>query len=307
MGEKSAIEWTEASWNPIRGCSRVSEGCRHCYAERQAIRIPAYAEAGLIESTSRGPRWTGRVALHLPALDLPLRWRRPRRIFVNSMSDLFHEGVRDEWIAAVFAVMFMAGHHTYQVLTKRPERMRRWLTWLQDQPDKAGVLLDAVVDVSRQVGEWKLGRAAVGPWPKPHIWLGVSIEDQATADERIPLLLQTPAAVRWVSYEPALGPVDFSRSGARNVPPGVEVGGLDWIVVGGESGPGARDCHQSWIETTIAQGRAASVPIFVKQVGRHFVDDVSYVGSQPEYQLRDPKGADPTEWPEDLLVREYPR
>jgi protein gp37 len=302
---------------------------------------------GLTKKVGNEIRWTGEVRFVESALDLPLRWKKPRRIFVNSMSDLFHESVKDEWIAAIFAVMFLAGHHTYQILTKRPERMRNWMQWLMRQPDQAGVLLDALGDLGVDA---KVGRAALGPWPKPHIWLGVSVEDQATADARIPLLLQTPAAVRWVSYEPALGPVAFDTYMYETIIPRPP---LDWIVVGGESGPGARPFDLAWARQTIAQGKAAGVPVFCKQlgawpitlVGKAFdsfqtwvnkasswlvrgdlcIDSLGRVlhcgadfmrardgGAFPvsiyeRVPLRDRKGGDISEWPEDLRVREYPQ
>lgn len=306
MGDKSSIQWTEATWNPLVGCSRVSEGCRHCYAERQAFRaaamgIPQYE--GLTKKVGSEIRWTGNVRLVESALELPLRWKRPRRIFVNSMSDLFHEKAKSEWIAAIFAVMLLAGQHTYQILTKRPMRMRNWMQWLMHQPDQAGVLLDALADLGLDA---KVGRAALCPWPKPHIWLGVSVEDQATADERIPLLLQTPAAVRWVSYEPALGPVSFF---GPDSPTWNLDNGLDWIVIGGESGPGARPFDLHWARQVVAQGRAAGVPVFVKQIGSKPMTDHRTRPAGESWVLvpKDRKGGDMSEWPEDLRVREYPR
>jgi protein gp37 len=268
------IPWTEDTWNPIRGCSRVSLGCGGphgqggCYAERLAIRLsgPGQPYEGLVKSTPSGPRWTGRVALVESALDLPLRWKKPGRIFVNSMSDLFHEKVPDEWIDRIFAVMAKAPQHTFQILTKRPERMLEWVTRSR-------------------------------PVPLPNVWLGVSVEDQETADVRIPLLLQTPTAVRWVSYEPALGSVDFrslgllKRTGA----------GLDWMVVGGESGPGARPFDLAWARQTIDQCREAGIAPFFKQTGSRPILD-----GEP-LRLKDRKGGDMDEWPADLRVREYPR
>ena len=263
MGAKSKIEWTDASWNPIRGCSRVSEGCRNCYAERVAARFsgPGKPYEGLAVMKSDGPHWTGEVRLNEEALELPLRWRKPRKIFVNSMSDLFHESVPDEWISKVMRIMTVCiGRHTFQILTKRPERMLAWYTG--PQPRLSAVL--------------------------PHVWLGVSVEDQATADERVPLLLQTPAAVRWVSYEPALGPVSLQW---RWVSHGKPLGGgpacnvlrpweepqplpaLDWIVVGGESGPRARPMHPDWARSVRDQCLAAGVPFFFKQWGAWIPQD----------------------------------
>lgn len=299
MGDKSSIEWTDATWNPIRGCSRVSEGCRNCYAERTAIRHEASSYAGLVKSTSNGPRWTGEVRFVEEALGLPRRWLKPRRIFVNSMSDLFHEKVEDDWLHRIFHVMEHAPQHVFQILTKRPKRMQEYLAWRYGKDD-----------------EHPCGRI-----PSRHIWLGVSVEDQATADERIPLLLATTAAVRWVSYEPALGPVDFNALCRPWSPTGATtrlITRLRWIVVGGESGPGARPFDLAWARSTIAQGRAAGVPVFVKQLGaRPIVADTDFgqlgayvreaLDGSNEVRFHDRKGGDWSEWPEDLRVREYPR
>ena len=282
MSARTSIEWTDVTWNPIRGCSRVSEGCRNCYAERQAARWtgPGQPYDGLV---SEG-KWTGQIRLIWSALDLPLRWRKPRRVFVNSMSDLFHERLPDEIIGRIFDVMAMAEHHTFQVLTKRAARMRdllaRWEANPGDQPRRTSF---------------------------SNIWLGVSVENQATADKRIPLLLQTPAAVRWVSYEPALESVNlwsFLAQGSA-----VELRGLDWLVVGGESGPGARPFDVAWARSTIAQGRAAGVPVFVKQLGARPVYDLGdgHTYRMRAIRLRDRKGGKPEEWPEDLRVREAPQ
>jgi protein gp37 len=185
MGDNSWIEWTDATWNCIRGCSLVSGGCKYCYAMKQAHRFsgPGGAYEGLTELGPEGPRWTGKVRTVPQLLELPLHWKKPRRVFVNSMSDLFHEDVPHEFIRDVFSVMIRCEWHTFQVLTKRPKRMQeivqRWYPKNRAYP--------------------------------PNVWLGVSVEDQKTADERIPLLLQTPAAVRFVSAEPLIGPIDLTK------------------------------------------------------------------------------------------------
>jgi protein gp37 len=214
----------------------VSEGCRNCYAERVAGRFsgPGQPYEGLVTVSSRHPqtgaattgvrpKWTGEVRFVADHLADPLRWRKPRRVFVNSMSDVFHEKVTDEQIAAVFGVMASAPQHTFQVLTKRPERMRAWFRWLEDRTVRSAWQFAEDEPAWRRMhwlraaflrqgcghaGERADDMASRG-WPLPNVWLGVSCEDQRTADERIPLLLETPAAVRFVSYEPALGPVDF--------------------------------------------------------------------------------------------------
>lgn len=278
MGDATKIEWTEATWNPIRGCTRVSEGCRNCYAERVAARFngPGQPYHGLVERTAKGARWTGKVMLVESVLDQPLRWAWPRMIFVNSMSDLFHEAVPDEWIDRIFAVMAMAPQHTFQVLTKRPERMRSYLEHARARcrswrsPFGSGRVFDPFAPGS--------------PLPLPNVWLGVSAEDQATADKRVLALLLTPASVRFVSAEPLIGPIDFRairwsdvaamdaltgevRQGS--LPPLVPWPGrfLDWIIVGGESGPGARPMLPDWARSIRDQCAAAHVPFFFKQWG----------------------------------------
>ncbi|WP_291295853.1 DUF5131 family protein [Elioraea sp.] len=278
MSDGTGIEWTDATWNPVRGCTRVSEGCRHCYAETLAARFsgpgqPYEGLAGRVthpDGTSEA-RWTGRVRSVKELMGEPTRWKKPRRIFVNSMSDLFHEAVDEAIIDSVFAVMGLAPQHTFQILTKRPERMVRY---------------------------FKSRPADHGPWRLANVWLGVSVEDQATADARIPPLLQTPAAKRFISAEPLLGPVDLDRIAAPQHTPEdsgwafdclatgdtyrlFEEDGrysnsgdgpyrdhrLDWVIVGGESGPGARPMHPDWARSLRDQCAAAGVPFFFKQWG----------------------------------------
>lgn len=325
------IAWTEQTWNPVRGCSRVSEGCRHCYAERVAARFsgPGLPYEGLAKRVGGEARWTGKVVMVPEHLADPLRWKRPRRVFVNSMSDLFHEALSDEQIDQVFAVMALAGRHTFQVLTKRAERMRDYMQRTARRIEPLEVAARALGYTLKFEG---LDGKQYGlvPWPIPNVWLGVSVEDQKTADERIPHLIGTPAAVRWASYEPALGPVDFrakceqcSGLGRMYGPTWEEkdswpcrkcdgsgraprMSALDWIVVGGESGPGAREFKASWARSTVAQCRAAGVSVFVKQFGsRSTFDEQTEHGDWLCAKITG-KGGDPTEWPEDLRVREYP-
>lgn len=232
---KTKIEWTDEVWNPVTGCSKVSQGCKHCYAER------------VFPRPYPGRAFTD-VQMHPERIAAPLHWRKPRRVFVNSMSDLFHDDVPDEFIDQVFAVMALASQHTFQVLTKRPERARDYL--------------------------------ARHEMPLPNVWLGVSVEDQETADYRIPLLLRTPAAVRWISAEPLLGPVDLG-----NLPSVSGIGRhldalssackeesdlpttLDWVIAGGESGPNARPMHPDWVRSLRDECADVGVPFFFKQWG----------------------------------------
>ncbi len=225
MATLTSIEWTEATWNPVRGCSRVSPGCTHCYAERMAHRFSAEGlpYAGLTQLSKRGePRWTGKVLPVPESLDEPLRWRRPRMVFVNSMSDLFHERLPVSYLRRVFETMQRANWHTFQVLTKRTERC--------------------------------LALANELPWPD-NVWMGTSVECNDYVD-RVDLLRKIPAAVRFLSIEPLIGPVED-----------LELDGIHWVIVGGESGPGARPMNPEWVRDIRRKCVAASVPFFFKQWG----------------------------------------
>lgn len=258
MADKTGIEWTDATWNPIRGCSKVSEGCRNCYAMHVAARFsnPGQAYEGLAK---RDPaRWSGQVRFIEEHLEDPLRWKRPRRIFVNSMSDLFHEGLSDDQIDRVFIVMALAHWHTFQVVTKRAHRMREYLDELYagrmyELAEKAGAAGPAVL--------------AAFANQLPNVWFIVSVEDQDTADDRIPQLLQTQATVKGISAEPLLGPLDISiyLATGYDEPPYDDI--LNWVIVGGESGPGARPMHPDWARSLRDQCVAAGVPFFFKQWG----------------------------------------
>lgn len=377
----SAIEWTDETWNPVTGCTKVSEGCRHCYAETVARRFwPTQypPTARTIALTKEGPvygpgprRFTD-VLCHVSRLAQPLKWRKPRRVFVNSMSDLFHPDVHRDFVLRVWLTMAQAQQHTFQILTKRPERMNVLVgDWLRPAMTLAdGPRLNAPL------------------WPLPNVWLGVSVEDQAAADERIPLLLQTPAALRFVSCEPLLGPVNLQGrlKAAKRIHLSADVNGmlanrsfdaltgedgrplnrleaeaelralaargvklirssdecvgfsdqagcpghpepkLDWVIVGGESGPQARPCQVAWVRSIVGQCQAAGVRCFIKQLGtyplvepnrlrhwewrninrpedRRFTQD----GDWWRIHLVSRKGGDPAEWPENLRVREWPR
>jgi protein gp37 len=293
----TGISWTDQTWNPIRGCSRVSEGCRNCYAERVAARFagPGQPFEGLARMGEAGPRWTGTVRLVDEHLADPLRWRRPRRVFVNSVSDLFHDGMTNEQIAAVFGVMAAAPQHTFQVLTKRPARMMEWFRWAEQamegryrRPAIIGHAAAYIVGtVGTNVDNDRLHLSAsiyagFNDWPLPNVWLGVSVENQAAADERIRFLLKTPAAVRFLSCEPLIGPVQLgvgrhffdhgigakSRNGDEtddsyaNCDPKI-----DWVIAGGESGPDSRPLHPDWVRSLRDQCQAAGVPFHFKQGG----------------------------------------
>jgi protein gp37 len=229
MSGKTSIQWTNETWNPVTGCTRVSAGCDHCYAFAQHdMRHVAWKRGRFPTAPAQYHLPFSRVQLLTDRLDDPLHWRKPRRVFVNSMSDLFHEQVPDSYIAQVFSVMQRAERHTFQILTKRPERMARLCR-----------------DVLPLV---------------PNVWLGTSVEHQAAADTRIPLLLATPAAVRFLSCEPLLSEVDLSTylsmDGKRR---------LDWVIVGGESGPHYRPMDLDWARSIREQCRAAGVAFFFKQ------------------------------------------
>jgi protein gp37 len=299
VAEHTKIEWTDATWNPVTGCSIVSPGCTHCYAMKLAgTRLRHHASRkGLTDETRAGPVWNGKVRLNEAWLTQPLRWNKPRRIFVCAHGDLFHEKVPDAWIDKVFAVMALSPQHTFQVLTKRAERMRNHFgvgrermqtRWLWAARDVLGDDADGHIP---------------GAWPLPNVWLGVSAERQQEADERIPHLLNTPAAIRFVSCEPLIGAIDLrgiNASGDGTVYNAVDglrgvsllhvepCAKLDWIIVGGESGPGARPMHPDWARSLRDQCEAAGVPFFFKQWGEWCPDTGPLAASDPIFEGRGP-------------------
>lgn len=224
---ETSIEWTERTWNPITGCTKVSAGCKNCYAETMACRLKAMGQSQY-QNVINGKRWSGEVEFVVSALDKPRKRQKPTTYFVNSMSDLFHIDVRLEWLAAIWGVMARTPQHTYQILTKRAERM-------QQLADVMMTMLSAL----------------------DNVWLGVSIENQAMAEERILRLTDTTAAVRFLSVEPLLGPVDL----------GEWINEIDWVIVGGESGPNARPIEADWVRGLRDQCQEAEVPFFFKQWG----------------------------------------
>jgi protein gp37 len=289
MSDKSKIEWTDATWNVITGCSVVSAGCKNCYAMKLAgTRLRNHpSRTGLTKDSAAGPVWTGEVRFNDKWLIQPVQWKRPRRVFVCAHGDLFHESVPDAWIDNVFAVMAIANQHTFQILTKRPGRMLDYLN-----SPKRGLRIQNVVDDMESWDEELIPRDQCAPliktWPLPNVWLGVSVENQATADERIPLLLQTPAAKRFVSIEPMLGKVylhysvcpkclkhhSHSTWGAGTVClscgkyHGINIKEyIHWVIVGGEIGQNARPMHPEWARSIRDQCKAAGVPFLFKQWG----------------------------------------
>jgi protein gp37 len=279
MGETS-IEWTDRVWNCVRGCTRVSKGCTNCYAMRQAHRMSGAGQPyeGLTRIGPTGPVWTGAVRCVPELLGEPLRWRKPALVFVNSMSDLFHEAVPDSFIDRVFAVMAACQRHTFQILTKRADRMAayvneslkesgRWDKMLYDGrfpwPGKLSDADDPDGDVAY--------RRLTEEVPLKNVWLGVSVENQETADARVPYLLKTPAAVRFLSVEPMIGPVHLGLWRVeipkhREHWPAERVRNF-WVIAGGESGHGARPVHPEWVRSVRDQFVTAGVPFFFKQWG----------------------------------------
>ncbi|MEW5856430.1 MAG: phage Gp37/Gp68 family protein [Cyanobacteriota bacterium] len=290
----TSIEWTDRTWNVVTGCTPISSGCKNCYAEGIAKRF-------------WGDRKFSDVQFHEDRLLQPLSWKKPQKIFVNSMSDLFHEKVTDEQLDRIFAVMALAHWQTFQVLTKRPQRALDYLS-------------------ARNVS-FRIARAAWYIKPhtipselqeriKPHlpnVWLGVTCENQKTANERIPLLINTPAAVRFLSCEPLLEKINIQKffptysadEGTCGYEPNQPI---SWVIIGGESGHNARICHIDWIRSIVSQCQAADVQAFVKQLGSSPLQsqktETGFTTS--DIRLKNRKGGDTEEFPDDLKIREFP-
>jgi protein gp37 len=298
VAANSGIEWTDASWNCLAGCEAVSPGCANCYAATMTRRLEAMGQADYMGLTT-AKHFNGMVRCLPDKLSIPLKWKKPRRVFVNSMSDLFHEDVPSEFIAKVFAVMALCPQHTFQVLTKRAKRMQQRVAAGKFR----GMVQEAATEFLAQTGLQELNE-----WPLPNVWLGISAEDQQRADERIPWLLKTPAAVRFVSAEPLLGPIDFGShlSVTDEYAETWPDRRIHWLIVGGESGHGARPCNIEWVRDIVAQCSLFCIPTFVKQLGAYpFRRDTS-LPNEGRLKLRDKKGGNPAEWPADLRVREFP-
>lgn len=333
---KTSIQWCDHSVNPFRArnietgkvghfCVKISAGCKNCYSSR--IQKPHLTQLEFIAEN----RPKVELFLEAKALEEVIRRKKPTRYFWCDMTDMFMDDYPDEWIDRCFAVMALTPQHTHMVLTKRADRLAKWATrpyhpgsvndWLSFMTSKMTRLLFG--DTFHGVKVSLVNELSVNvTFPLPNVWLGVSVEDQKTADERIPLLLKTPATIRFVSYEPALGPVDFNRW-LKNACPechgfddycadvalcgtckGLSRVGLDWIIVGGESGPGARPFDITWAHSAVTQCRDASVACFVKQIGAkpfHSLDP-----GYPRIPIIDRKGGDMTEWPVGLRVRQFP-
>lgn len=287
----SKIEWTDETWNPVAGCSIVGPECQNCYAMRMAARLELMGNRNYRGLTKKGKSgkavWTGKIVINRETLLKPLSWKESRRVFVNSMSDLFHEDLPGPIIKEVLDVIEKCPQHTFQVLTKRAPRMRQVMQ------------------------HWCA-------YPYPNLWLGVSVGIQSEIG-RVDELLKTPAAVRFVSYEPALELVKFkaehfgmwqeSNRPYRSYPVAKTTGApkIDWLIVGGESGPGARPFDLAWARSAIAQCKAAKVACFVKQLGANLSDaDLNECQRESGKSVHDRKGGDPSEWPADLRVREWP-
>lgn len=339
----TTIEWATKVWNPTTGCDKVSPGCGKprenapnethsvCYALTLAKRLKGMERARIAKGkldpvaakyqTDGDPRTSGPgfgIAMHDAALGVPFGWRKPERVFVNSMSDLFHPHVTPQFVGRVWAVMALTPHNTYKVLTKRPQRMPRilgvpdWtkhvnagIRWVVDNTN--GPIPAAVFDAAQQwLGSTTYANEVLPPLP--NVWIGASVEDQRRADERISALLATPAALWWLSCEPLLGSVLLCRcdgaayevkrhpflvNGDCPLHGATRIG---WVVAGGESGPGARSMDLAWARSLRDQCTTAGVPPFVKQLGAAWARD----NGGP------PKGDDPDFWPMDLRVRKYP-
>lgn len=321
MGDKTGIGWTDSTWNFFVGCSLKGAGCTNCYAMLQAHEDsgPGGYYEGLTRISGGRPVWVGKTLLKPDKLIVPFRKTKPRMYFVNSMSDMFHETIPFEYVAAGFGIMAASPQHQFQVLTKRPRRMLEFFDWLEENVHKIQ-RTDAFCAL--QTAKWlghdgaqrlleSEGWREKEVWPLPNVWLGVSASTQEAADDRVPLLLQAPAAIRFVSAEPLLEKIDLkclhyndvvaidALTGESGVPyPHAKSGpGLDWVIVGGESGPRARPCKQEWVEFMVKQCQESDVSVFMKQKGSTWARECGSAS---------PKGDIPEEFPKHLQVQQFP-
>lgn len=259
MSSRIDIEWADAVWDPLAGCTRKSAACRHCYAEALTAASSQSGEwgEGFAASGPEGPSWTGKVALLDDRLTLPLDWENPRRVFVNALSDLFHETLPTETIDRVFAVMALAPRHIFQVLTKRPKTMQPYVA----DPETPGRIARVMAEIRPE------GGTGIESWPLPNVWLGVTAENQKEADRRIPLLLQTPASVRWIAAEPLLEQIDLKIGSWLKETAAVPR--LDWVVAGGEIGAEAKACQPDWARSLRDQCAKTGTAFFWRDWGEH--------------------------------------
>ncbi|MCT7992529.1 phage Gp37/Gp68 family protein [Laspinema olomoucense] len=312
------ISWTDETWNSVVGCSRISPGCALCYAS-EAAKSPRLQQFSQYQKVGK---WDGTVEFVESQLLKPLKWKKPKKIFVCSMSDIFHKNVPFEWIDKIFAIMAIANQHTFQILTKRPERM---LEYLSDS---------ATPNRIEEAGyEWSHNMDF--DWPLNNVWVGTSVENQEMADKRIPYLIQVPAKIRFLSCEPLLGKLDLGNHLVCNychgngrklqVKHGYKCGTakfvdcpecgnnlwndkIRWIICGGESGFNARPCRVEWIQFIVRQCSDAKIACFVKQLGaKPYLGSEDYLPGINTVNLHDRKGGNPDEWPDDLKVQQFPR
>lgn len=337
MGAKSDIQWTDATWSPTRArvkdnareialergwvdllpivakmrghvgphCEQISPGCHNCYSLTNNGRCLPNNGTGL--PFDKRSRELVDIFVDEKILMQPLHWKAPKKIFVENQSDLFGEWVPFEMVDKVFAVMALTPWHTYQVLTKRADRMLEYLTghtgvkvtWSDgSEINRHGLVFIAM-------GEFTASSRPV-VWPLPNVWLGVSAEDQKRWDERVEILGRIPAAIRFVSYEPAIGHIDPGNA-FDDPPDGSQYSKIDWVIVGGESGPGARPFNLRWAQEVVQRCKAAGAYCFVKQVGAKPFHETFYDEPIDTYpRLKSRKGGDMEEWPEDLRVRQFP-
>jgi protein gp37 len=324
------IPWTDETWNPLVGCSKISIGCKECYAAEAAksARLQQFPQYQKVKE------WNGTIEFVENQLVKPLSWRSPKKVFVCSMSDIFHKNVKDEWLDKIFAVMALAKQHTFQVLTKRPERIRPYLQQGAKQRIRRGA-----VDLGRELKlaqkRYEAYETCDFDWPLPNVWLGTSVENQQAAVDRIPLLLDAPVAVRFLSCEPLLEELNLVSherqngiynyllntwepriSGAGGAVAGGRISpftdkSINQVIIGGESGSSARPCHIEWIRSLVRQCQQTKTAVFVKQWGSQAINSTPYIDGvvQTHFQvkLKNPKGGDITELPLDIQIREFPR
>lgn len=300
MSDMTKIQWTDATWNPTRGCTKIAQGCKNCYAETFAERF---------RGVSGHPYERGFDPRIVPdQLTVPLRWKKPRRIFVDSMSDLFHEAFDFDYIDLVFAVMALSPQHTFQVLTKRPKRAVEYFRSFDGggAQSRGENCAEAMGTIFTDHEEWFRACDAVASsrfWRGlPNVWIGTSIATQADADANIPQLVRIPAAVRFLSVEPLLERIDLSLH--------LSLGEIGWVIVGGESGPRSRPMDGQWLDQIIRQTREANVPLFVKQYGAKPYLSYAVAGEgvlEMPLKMKDRKGGDWNEWPPDRRIREFPK